>query len=152
MLTNSELSRIKEQASNDDVIKLVLEVERLKQYIKDYSSTVTQKIDLIENQMTQLVAENTRLIAIRNSAYVERDACLGLISQLAMESGYTSGITTDNTIVVELPSGQVSWVIEKEEVHLFTHLPVYSGTIEEMTIEEKYRRVMNAGIAHSVQQ
>ena len=102
--------------------------------------------------MTQLVAENTRLIAIRNSAYVERDACLGLISQLAMESGYTSGITTDNTIVVELPSGQVSWVIEKEGVHLFTHLPVYSGTIEEMTIEEKYRRVMNAGIAHSVQQ
>lgn len=145
MLTNDELNRIKDQAPTADVLTLISEIERLRKHISDYSESVTQKVMLFEKNMNDMVAENARLVAVKNSMQVERDACLGLVTHFALASGHKVGMTGANTVVLQLRSGQVSWKIDETEAHLFTHLPVYAGTVEELTIEEKYQRVMNAG-------
>ncbi len=106
---------------------------------------IQKKLDGLEKDMHRLLAENARLIRERESAYVERDSCLGLAMQLAVAHGYTAGVK-NNTVIVDLPCGQVSWEFEESEAHLFENLPEYQKPIEEMTAVEKYRRVMNPGI------
>lgn len=126
--------------------KLTAEVERLKKYIADYSSTVTQKIDLIEKDLVRMDAENSRLILAKDLAFVERDACIGLLVKLAMASGWRAGVAHGNAVIIDLPNGQVSWEFNESEAHLFSGLPTYPNSIEEITIEEKYSRVMNANL------
>lgn len=119
---------------------------QLRQELIDYKNVVLRKLNSLEHDMNRLVAENERLVQARESAYVERDACLGLIAQLAAKCGLTTGVVNGNTVVVDLPSGQVSWDVEASESHLFAELPEYSNPIEEIEIMEKYRRVMNPGV------
>ena len=152
MLTENDLNQMKTQANHEDVVKLINEVERLKQYVKNYNASVSQKVDTIESDMVQLEAENQRLISAKEAVYVERDACLGLIAQLALANGLVAGTAAQNQIVVYLPSGQVSWEFNESESYLFEALPPYPTSIETIGIEEKYRRVMEPGIQVSTTQ
>ena len=95
--------------------------------------------------MQRLVIENTRLIYERESANVERDACVALLLQVAVAHGLKAGVANGNIAVLELPCGQVSWPFEESESHLLSMLPEYQNEIEEMDAPEKYRRVMNPG-------
>jgi hypothetical protein len=110
---------------------------------------LNQKLDRIERNMQLLLAENEKLIILRDSAFVERDACIGLAAQLAVAHGLTVGVS-ENTVVLDLTGGQVSWEFGESEAHLFGMLPPYAGQIEELDPVEKYRRVMNPGILPSV--
>jgi len=148
MLTTNEIIQIKEKAienQNEESLQLVAEIERLNKEAWDYKNIVLRKLTSLENDMNRLVEENLRLIAIKDSAYVERDSCIGLIVQLAVANGITVGVK-ENTVVVELASGQVAWDFDESEAHLFEGLPAYSKVIENIEITEKYRRVMNPGI------
>ena len=107
---------------------------------------INQKLDSLEADMNLLVAENARLIQERISAYVERDSCIGLLSQLAVSNGLNAGTLPGNLVVIDLPAGPVSWDFEEAEAHLFAHLPQYQKPLEEIDVMEKYRRVMNPGI------
>lgn len=122
------------------------ELEELKQYVRDYNATITAKMDGLEENLTAFEEENSRLRTLKDCLSVERDSCIGLIARLAQQAGYKVGKTTASTVAVDLPSGQVSWQYEASEAHLFEGLPDYEGTIEELDIIEKYRRVMNPGI------
>jgi len=147
MLTDYELNEIGNNATQEEVIKLVSEVKRLRQYTLDYNASISQKIDTIEENMLLLEAENQRLLFAKGIVYVERDACIGLIAQLAMGHGFRAGTAPGNKVVVDLPSGQVSWEFNETEAHLFSELPPYPNLVEELPIEETYRRVMNPGLS-----
>ena len=110
---------------------------------------INEKLDTLENDMERLAAENVRLIRERESTYVELDTCVGLIAQLAVANGLAAGVAKGNTVVIDLPGGQVSWTFAESEAHLFEGLNEYSKPIEEIDVLEKYRRVMNPGLNHS---
>jgi len=148
MLTTNEIIQIKEKATetgNSESLNLVAEIERLNKEAWDYKNIVLRKLTSLETDMNRLVAENLRLITLKDSSYVERDSCIGLIVKLAAANGLKVGVQ-GSVVVVELASGQVSWEFEESEAHLFEGLPVYQKTIENLEITEKYRRVMNPGI------
>ena len=152
MLTNTELNQIRTQSSdNETTLKLVSEIERLKNYVADYTSKVNSKVDAIEKDLGHMEAENNALLSSKEIAYVERDACIGLLVQFAVKSGLSAGTAPGNMVIVDLPSGQVSWEYNESESHLFSGLPAYENKIEAMPLEEKYRRVMNPGINDSAQ-
>lgn len=133
-------------AEKDNTALLVAEVERLNKYIKDHGTHVSQQLDVLEADMERLVAENARLITVREMAFVERDACVGLLARIALTHGMNVGTVAGNTVALDLPSGQVSWTFEESEAHLIETLPAYTGEIEKMEITEKYARVMNPGL------
>ena len=151
MLTNTELNQIKVQSENETVLKLVSEIERLKLDMTNYTSKIGAKVDAIEKDLGHMEAENSTLRTSKEIAYVERDACIGLLVQFAVKSGISAGTAPGNLVIVDLPSGQVSWEYNESESHLFSELPAYQNKIEDMPLEEKYRRVMNPGINDSAQ-
>ncbi len=133
--------------SSQDTAVLQAEIDRLQSFIREYGESVTRKLDSIEECSTQLEAENQRLITAKETMRIERDACISLLAKLALAQGLTVGATEDNSIVVELPSGQVSWKIAESETHLLDGLPVYTQTVQELELQETYTRVMNPGIS-----
>ncbi|OFZ21270.1 MAG: hypothetical protein A2X94_07390 [Bdellovibrionales bacterium GWB1_55_8] len=149
MLTDYELNQMKARSQDSDVALLIQELKNMQRYVFDYNNQVEKKLDLLESDMLLLEAENKRLIAVKESATIERDACVGLIGQLARSCGMKVGVAADNLVVVELPSGQVSWQFSETEAHLFETLPPYEGDIQEIPIEETYSRVMNPGLGLS---
>jgi hypothetical protein len=145
--TNSDLEQ--NTITFEDAQKLVNEIDRLNRRFSDYSTSVDQKLDAVENSMLELEAENARLVFAKAAAFAERDTCVALIAQLSAANGLRVGTLPDNRVIVDLPSGQVSWEFNDSEGHLFLSHPGYSDPLEDMTIEEKYRRVMNPGLSLS---
>ncbi len=146
MLSDIELNRfetLESSLSTDETLKLVQEVKRLRQYLFDYNLAISHKIDAVEKNIDLLEAENSRLLSAKRVVYIERDACIGLLCQLARRSGYTAGLASENRVILDLPAGQVSWSVHPEEIHLFSDLPEYTRPIEDLSIEETYRRIMN---------
>ncbi len=146
MLTENELEMIRKEFSPEDIAKLIAEVERLRGQVQNYNVSITQKIDTIETDMELLLEENSRLVGVKEGLGVERDACIGLLARFARTNGINTGVTSNNTVVIDLPGGQVNWQFNADETHLFETLPPYEGTVENVSIEEKYNRVMNPGI------
>ncbi|HCM40196.1 MAG: hypothetical protein A2Z97_11285 [Bdellovibrionales bacterium GWB1_52_6] len=146
MLTNFELHKMQESPNPDDVPRLVSEVENWQQYVIKYNNGINQQLDKIEQDMVRMEAENARILSAKEVLSVERDACAGLIARLAHSTGFRVGVAPENRIVVELPSGQVSWRLEESEAHLLEGLPAWDTAIEDLPIEETYRRVMNPGL------
>ena len=144
--TSSELIR-------ELALSLLDEVVRLSTFTEEYSSKVSKKLDGLEQDMLNLEKENDRLRKINVSTYFERDACIGLIARMALLNGikvgtgkFTDGGQSQNRVVIDLPSGQVSWEYLESEAHLFESLPPYNGAIENQTESVTYTRVMNPNI------
>ena len=150
MLTVNEISELNKKfiaSKNEEALALLITIEQLQKSAFEYKDSVLRKLTTIEEDMNRLVAENERLITLRDSAYVERDACIGLLVKLAIANGATSGVVPGkNRVVVELKNGQVFWDFEESEDHLFEGLPAYTKPVEEIDMVEKYSRVMNAEI------
>jgi hypothetical protein len=151
MLTDYDINQIGNHAQQgvlnpEDATKLIQEIHRMRQYLLDYNSSITKQIDSIEANMLLLEAENSRLLMAKSIVYVERDSCIAFLAQLALAKQFRVGTAADHTIVVDLPSGQVSWQFHESEAHLFADFPAYEEAVEELTIQETYRRVMNPGI------
>ena len=149
MLNESELTRIQNEPTLDDVPRLVEEIGRLQKFISDYGARVTEKMDLIDEGRIQLEAENERLVTAKGLMSIERDACVALVARLALVQGHRTGLAPANAVVVDLPSGQVSWQLQESEAHLLDGLPSYTEQVEEVSLAENYRRVMNPGIGQN---
>jgi hypothetical protein len=149
MLTQDELHRIRTQGTAESIAPLVAEIERLQKFVVDYGDSVTLKLDSLEENRGLLEAENQRLLTAKQMMRLERDACVALLSRIALVQGLSVGAAPAHTAVVELPNGQVSWQIAESESHLLSGLPPYTNPVEELSIEELYSRVMNPGIGAS---
>jgi len=85
-----------------------------------------------------------------NSVYRERNHLVALISKLYPAS--IEGHEDDpfnpwdpewrNVIMIDLPTGQVSWHVHDSDMDMFKHLPKFQGRKwDGYSTEEKYRRV-----------
>lgn len=82
--------------------------------------------------------------------YAERDQCIALCISMAQKLGLPCGLALDEegfewpVIVLDLPVGQVSWHVTKEELMTwFPDLPKYEGKVEVLTSIERGRRVVS---------
>lgn len=111
--------------------------------------------DCIRAVVADLVAEAERRGArTADTAYTERNRCVALIARMALVLGWQAGIRPhegdlfdegwNNVVMVDLPTGQVSWHYHDREAHLFADLPAYAGRWDGHDTPEKYRRVDSA--------
>jgi hypothetical protein len=149
MLTANEIKELNARFianKNEEAMALLITMEKMIAESYEYKQTVLRKLTTIETDMGRLLDENEKQIAMREAAFVERDSCVGLLIKLAIKTGMTAGLANGNTVVLDLPSGQVSWQFEESEAHLFEALPAYTKPVEEIELVEMYTRVMNAEI------
>ena len=167
MLSQTQLAEIRQRLTTEesgeamraDTAALLTEVERLQRFVLEFGAQVTSKVDALEVDMHRLDTENSRLRAVAESTYFERDACIGLICRMAVLLGIRVGVGRfdvmqenmdgrterhlQNRVVVDLPGGQVSWDFLDDEAHLFDWLPPYEGSLEAQTVQQNYSKVMN---------
>ncbi len=146
----------------EDRAQLLAEVERLLQFVETFSSRVSAQLDVLEKDMVALDQDNQRLRKNCRSSDFERDACIGLISKMALALNLpvgtqrTESVESDgnggevrrfqNQVVLDLPSGQVAWEYLDSEGHLFESLPTYTQAIETQSIQDTYIKVMNPNL------
>lgn len=99
------------------------------------------------------LAEVERLRTQKDGAYAERNQCVALIARMARAFGWTAGIRQHDPadaaweadwrtiVMVDLPTGQVSWHFHDSECHLIASLPAYEKPWDGHDTAEKYRRV-----------
>ena len=86
-----------------------------------------------------------------NNAYTERNRLVALLASI-----YPSGMKATtipgwdeewhNCVYFDLPTGQASWHVHINDVHLFQHIGVYESEWDGHTTEEKYERVVRAAL------
>jgi hypothetical protein len=100
------------------------------------------------------ITREARIVGLeqaKDGAYAERNACVAVIARLALDRGWSVGLSDHdgpgpldpdwlNVVVIDLPTGQVSWHFHKNELPLFSWLPRYSGTWDGHSTAEKYAR------------
>jgi len=99
----------------------------------------------IGNEIMQAISEE------KNSIYTERNLCVALIAQYAKSVGHKVGIKEHqgedwedewrNVLFIDLPTGQVSWHLHKDELVNFPGIGPYTGEWDGHDTEGKYRRV-----------
>jgi len=87
-----------------------------------------------------------------NKVYAERDMCVALIARMANLLGWKTDITQHqgeewedewrNVVIIQLPTGQVSWHIHDSEKEWFSEIRTFLLQWDGHTTEEKYRRVL----------
>mgnify|MGYP007080469071 CR=1 FL=1 len=137
-----------------DAVTLLSEVMRLTFLTNDLSAQALEKLSSIEDDLVRLEKDIERLRGIVKSTYFERDASIGLLARMATGLGMKSGRIERTTehgverrVIVDLPSGQVSWEYLEPEAHLFEALPIYEGALEERSVQDTYMTVMNPGLS-----
>lgn len=91
----------------------------------------------------------------KNNAYSERNNCVVGLALLARDLGYKVGIAQHdpndteweddwrNILVIELPTGQVTWHFHDSEMHMLYSFGALEGyEWDGHTTEEKYRRLL----------
>lgn len=86
-----------------------------------------------------------------DAVYAERNQCVALIARMASIMGNRVGLRTSsdfepgwqNCIMIDLPTGQVSWHLKDSELPLF-NFPDYPDAWDGHSTQEKYRRVNEA--------
>jgi hypothetical protein len=157
MLSEDQLTEILARVPHtEDQVALRSEIYLLRDNVTLLTQHLNKGLAQIEADMERLDQENARLRAVARSTYFERDACVGLIGQLAQALGLPAGTCRaqieaelQNRVIVDLPVGQVSWEYLDEDGHLFSNLPEYSQPVEAQSIQENYKRVMNSGVGQS---
>jgi hypothetical protein len=157
MMSQSQMveiqKRIEDAATSPEQLRadaavLFAETLRLNMHVSQFTSQVSEKLTALEADMLILEAENARVKNVCESTYFERDACIGLISKMATLMKIPVGIV-QNRVVIDLPSGQVSWDFLESEAHLFDRLPQYAHSLREQTVQDLYAKVMNPGFDQS---
>jgi hypothetical protein len=78
-----------------------------------------------------------------DEAYLDRNLCAQAMVKMAMKLGYSVGIKEDPewpVLYVDLPSGQVSWHIPRNEI--VCSFPKYQGKWDGHRVEEKRDRMI----------
>jgi hypothetical protein len=108
--------------------------------------------------------ETEEELALCSALCIDRSALLLALAKATRAAGYDAGLQACRpsdfgwddgwrTIVfIELPSRygspglpvQTSWLVHDSDLELFSFLPVYSGTWDGHTMQEKYQRIKEA--------
>lgn len=168
MLSQEQLAGISnkiltgDQSVHEEAKILVHEVIALQRALAEFTARVNAQLANVEEGMEKLEQENARLRKVTESTYFERDACVGLISKFAMQLGMPVGtgkfevtqeneggnrsLQSQNRVVIDLPTGQVSWDFLDDDAHLFSGLPEYKDSLKYENVRDVYMKVMEPGL------
>ena len=79
-----------------------------------------------------------------DEAYLDRNLAVQALAKVAQQLGYNIGIKDDlewPILYIELPTGQVSWHIPKNE--LIEVFPTYAGKWDGHALKEKRKRLID---------
>ncbi len=88
----------------------------------------------------------TRLQVEKDAAYLERNQVVAALSKC-----FPAGVSVDPSepdwpvVLIDLPTGQVSWHFHSSSADLIAHLPPYVGEWDGHDTPEKYRRLAALG-------
>jgi hypothetical protein len=105
----------------------------------------------LQDRLTAARIELAQAHRAKDSAYTERNRLVHALCSIAQLLGWRCGMRVDEgegrdpawqtVVMIDLPTGQVSWHIHESEVAAFKDLPSYSGPWDGHSTEEKYRRL-----------
>jgi len=95
------------------------------------------------NELGDSLAE---LEITKDGAYAERNRLVSLLSKVfpsGKKKTAIEGWSEDwhGCVYIDLPTGQASWHYHDSQEALFDHLPLYQGTWDGHTTDEKYERI-----------
>src|SRR5579859_7928922 len=100
----------------------------------------------LDQALEMYKADQTQALAL-DAVYSERNQCVALIARMALQIGYPVGLRTSSDfepgwqkcIMMDLPTGQVSWHIKDSELGLLAGVPEYTEEWDGHDTEEKYK-------------
>lgn len=147
----------------DPLEELRKEVEALRsenKYLKEREAHIASLLQVADGgqyradwkaPIERLVEERKQSEDAQNAAYGERHQIVALLAWTLFAKGMRVGMRPHTgedwgerwrfVVMMDLPTGQVSWHIPQEWLHLYDGLPRYGGDWDGHTTEEKYRRV-----------
>ncbi len=121
---------------------------------RSFSEIYNQDNATLAERCRELNAELDDMRTAKSGAFTERNRLVALLARAVLTSGGKAGRRKhepDNdqnwdaewwTLVsIDLPTGQVSWHFHDSDAHLVADLPVYEGSWDGHSTEEKYQRV-----------
>ncbi|MBB4594512.1 hypothetical protein [Xanthomonas cannabis] len=90
--------------------------------------------------------DNNELLRKRDEAVQERNKVIALLARL-FPAGISQTRVQDNNgraqncVLIDLPTGQISWHFGEEDADYFQGLPAYLGHYDGHSQEEKYKRL-----------
>lgn len=123
----------------------------------EHGDTLAEAIDLYHaTEFTTLQQEITSLKGAKDGAYAERNKCVVGLALLARDLGFKVGLARHpeedteweddwrNIVVIELPTGQLTWHFHDSEMHmLYSFCRLEGHEWDGHTTEEKYRRLLD---------
>ena len=115
-----------------------------------YKVTLETRLQEIEADIGKFEAENQRLRTVKDGAFAERNACIGMIMAMAKNLSWRYGLVSDANgdggarffLACDLPeAGQVAWELSDDEAETFQYIPEFGAPIEELSVAESYERV-----------
>ena len=88
---------------------------------------------------------------VRDDAYRERNTLVAFLSHFypaGMKATQIAGWDEawHNCVYIDLPTGQASWHVHINDMHLFNHLGAYDGDWDGHSNEDKYERLARAAL------
>jgi hypothetical protein len=157
--SDDPLTRIRNQAgpSEEDFLWMVGEIDRLRRILIPSGHAavcISESLQAADNR--EISRQRDELLEEKNAAYCERNQVVAALAKLVVAiSGdehykhLRAGIRKDldaekgwtTVVLIDYPTGQVSWHIPDNEQHLFAALPFYDGEWDGHTTQEKYERL-----------
>ncbi len=114
---------------------------------------LSNKVILAEQRIEELAkASDESGVVSPDAVYRERNMCIAGLARLAIRCGYRAGRIEyeaddgsdekfQHVVIVELPTGQVSWHVKDRELKYFRFLPIHEAPRQANSKEEKYKRI-----------
>ncbi len=140
-------------AIQEALAKYAVVLKRMGAGLMPKASEVSPAMDLIRNELARMRAlvstlytEQSALIREKNGAYRERNNLVAALAKLYPASIEKDSAATSmewvNVVIIDFPTGQVSWHIHQSDLEQFSFLPTGAGRKwDGHTTEEKYRRI-----------
>ena len=115
-------------------------------------------LEALQARVLELGDALAALEITKDGAYAERNRLVALLSKVfpsGKKKTVIEGWSEDwhGCVYIDLPTGQASWHYNDSQGWLFEHLPMYQGTWDGHTTEEKYERIAAfAALAQPVEQ
>lgn len=149
-----------ESLTGAEIRALFDDVEKLEANIRSQADLLDKReaeIKALKDERDQAQLAERVAKAERIAVYAERNKVVAALAVMARRAGWKCGIGTHlgetwepdwrTTILIDLPTGQVSWHVHDSEVQWFAFLGPYDGKWDGHSTVAKYERLANLAIS-----
>lgn len=112
----------------------------------------TQEPEQLQDQQAEQAIEQAESVLVNrlDATLSNETKCVALLVRLALKAGLYAGLGYDQAndahfAGIDLPAGQVAWVLSADETTWLEGVPLYDKPLEPISDDVKYQRVL-AGV------